>query len=137
MQRDFLFHELYDALDAQHCAICHLSLRNVQRYLDGFLYERVNDPGTRTELIEARGFCPVHGWQLKKIRDSATGIAIVYRHLLEEFYEAFVSRTGRELVSAGGARWLPWATPPNAEAARDIRAWLEPRVPCQACNDQW
>jgi hypothetical protein len=135
VKRDTLFHAVHGALDPEHCAVCHLSLESVRRFLDGFLYERVNDPWAREELIQARGFCPVHGWQLRSFRDSPTGVAIVYHHLLAEFYRAFTNRTEQRAVAAA-SRWLPWS-PSTAEAGRDVSRWLEPRVPCPACADQW
>ncbi len=137
MQRDQLFAAVYEALDFQHCAVCSLSLKGVQRFIDGFLYERVNDPWVRNTLIESRGFCPAHSWQLSGGFDSATGIAIVYRHLLEEFSHAFADRTERQAVGADGSRWFPWSDPANHTAAREIRTWLVPRTPCPACTDQW
>lgn len=137
MQRDSLFFPLYDAFDPEHCAICHLGLHNVQRFLDTYLYERITDSWSRAEFIAARGFCAVHGWQLGRSRDSATGVTIIYEHLLREFSRVFGSRTGQHLVEAGGNRRFPWAERPNNEAARALRGWLEPQQPCPACRSQW
>lgn len=137
MQRDSLFCALYHAFDPGHCAICHLSLHGVQRFLDGYLYERVNDSWSREEFIAARRFCAVHGWQLGRGLDSASGVTLLYEHLLRAFSQAFDDRTGQRLVEAGGARWFPWAARPNVETARALRDWLEPERPCPACKDQW
>lgn len=133
-----LFHALLAALDRDHCPICHLSLESVRRFLWGFLYEGVNDPWFREELIAARGFCPAHSWSLPAFFNSATGVAIVYRHLLEEFRRAFTATGGQQAVGAGGGRrWLPRAGQARQEAAQGIRAWLVGRRPCPACREQW
>lgn len=55
----------------------------MQRHVGSFLHEQVNDPGTREELLASRGFCQRHAWALVPFHD-ALGVAIVYRHLLQE-----------------------------------------------------
>jgi hypothetical protein len=137
MQRDLMFHHVYEALDRDRCAICHVSVEAVEKYLWTFLYEGVNDPWFREVFIDARGFCPVHAWRLPAFHNSATGVAIVYRHLLQEFLDAFASQTERAAVGSGGRRWRPWGTASNVEAARGIERWQAPRVPCPACRAQW
>jgi hypothetical protein len=136
VQRDQLFHAVYHALDAQHCAICHLSLQGVERLLSGFLYERVNDPWTRDDLLASRGFCAAHAWRLTGVLDSQTGIAIVYHHLLQEFHDAFLERAARRLTQPVGLRLSLFGSA-NGESGRSLAAWLTPRKPCLACSDQW
>lgn len=137
MQRDQLFYAVYAALDPTHCAICRLCVTGAQRFLDGFLYERVNDPWSRTAFIEARGFCATHAWQLATIFDCATGTAIVYRHLIEQFHQAFIDLTSERALVAAGRRVLSGRRTRRGTLARAVRAWLEPRRPCPACSDQW
>ncbi|MDR7484540.1 MAG: DUF6062 family protein [Armatimonadota bacterium] len=137
MQRDQLFHVVYEALDAQHCAICHLCVTGTRRFLDGFLYERVNDPWSRSAFIDARGFCAAHAWQLSTIFDCATGIAIVYRHLLDEFRRACVALASEPALAATGRRVLPRSRARRGSLSRAVGAWLQPRRPCPACSDQW
>jgi hypothetical protein len=138
VQRDALFHGVYRALHRDHCAVCQVSLETVDRFLWGFLYERVNDPWTRADLIAARGFCSTHAWQLSRVRDSATGIAIVYRHLLEEFLEAFTTMTAQQWAASVGRRRRSLFGPQDEEVlAREVGQWLERRRPCLACQSQW
>lgn len=138
MQRDALFHGVYRALHADRCAVCELSLEAVARYLWGFLYERVNDPWSRADFIAARGFCSTHAWQLARGRDSATGLSIVYRHLLEEFGEALSVILARQLAVGASQRWRALFGPQHGEAlAREVGQWLERRRPCLACQQQW
>ncbi len=76
--------ELVSVLDEAGCPICCLAARGVSRSLDGLSHESVNDPGVRTELRAARGFCNFHAWQfVEQVRDGL-GTAIIYADLLED-----------------------------------------------------
>ncbi|MDR7542699.1 MAG: DUF6062 family protein [Armatimonadota bacterium] len=136
MQHDQLFLAVYHALDWQHCAVCHLSVQGVERLIDGFLYERVNDPWTREDLLASRGFCAAHAWRLTHILDSQTGIAIVYRHLLQEFYDTFITEAAGRVSQPVGLR-LALFGGSNGGLGRSLSAWLTPQRPCLACADQW
>ena len=48
--RDTLYYELQDALQAGGCPLCRLGGRAGIRYLDTLNYEGVNDPGLRRAL---------------------------------------------------------------------------------------
>ncbi len=137
MRHDQLFHAIYGALHQQQCGICAQALRGVQRFLDGYMYERVNDPWSRSELINARGFCNTHAWQLTQGFDSASGLTILYHHLLTEFIDAFARSIAAAPVSSGGRRMLALLGGQSHPGAREIREWLAPRTPCPACTDQW
>ncbi len=78
MKRDMLFHRLLDALGEKACPVCHICKDAVDRYLNGLLYEQVNDPGLRQSLIRSKGFCRQHAWALTRAGDSL-GIAILYK----------------------------------------------------------
>ncbi|MDR7417647.1 MAG: DUF6062 family protein [Armatimonadota bacterium] len=136
MRRDQLFHAVYQALDAERCGICAQALNGVQRFLDSFMYERVTDSWTREEFIRARGFCNTHAWQLARGLTNASGLTILYHHLLHDFVEAYrrmvaaapVSPAGRSMAALFGGRPEP--------RAREIGDWLAPRASCPACADQ-
>ncbi len=132
-----LFFAFFNALGPEQCAICRLSVDGVKRFFANFFYERVNDPWIRDDFIGARGFCTTHAWQMTGIIDSATGVAIIYRHLMEEFCAAFVRATSQQPVGTGARLWRPWAATPSQDAARDVQGWLRPQKPCLACADQW
>jgi hypothetical protein len=136
MQRDQLFHAVYEALSPGHCAICSLSLKGVQRFLDGFMYERVNDPWSREELIRARGFCAGHAWWLTRIQNSPSGVAILYRHLLEEFRNAFARSVAQRPAAASASGLMALLGNSRSDMAREIGEWLVPRRSCPACEDQ-
>jgi len=75
----------FDVLEAcaePGCPLCRLSERKVNRYLDGIMYEYVNDPGTRGQLRRSLGYCNEHAWRLPETGGGpALGIAIIYRDL--------------------------------------------------------
>lgn len=56
-----------DALLADGCPICTLLFAGMQKYLYWFLYESVNDAHIRKRLLESKGFCREHAWQLYQI----------------------------------------------------------------------
>ena len=76
-----VYYELRDSLGGPSCALCSLALRSMRRYFDALGYERVNDPGIRSAVRAARGFCEVHGRMLREARD-ALGTAIIHRDVL-------------------------------------------------------
>ena len=59
------------------CPICELGNATVNKYIDGMLYENVNDPGLRKKLARRKGLCSLHGELLLKHGD-ALGIAIIH-----------------------------------------------------------
>ena len=72
------YYEVLDAIkDNDCCPLCKLEAESVRRYLDSVLYEAVNDPDTRAELIRSRGYCKQHTHTLAKL-GNALGITIIY-----------------------------------------------------------
>lgn len=85
------YYEVLEALrDAKGCPLCRLGARGVERYLDSLLYESVNDPGVRAELVRARGYCTQHAHKLARM-GNAFGISILYQDqvkLVSEFLDS-------------------------------------------------
>jgi hypothetical protein len=81
MGRHTPFFELQVALEEPGCAICALTLRNLERFFAGLVYEKINDISLRAAIRGAAGFCAAHGAMLREAR-SALGIAIVQRDVL-------------------------------------------------------
>ena len=85
--------------------MCSLLTRGAERALDGLMYEQVNDPVTRERLVASHGFCNWHAWLLPRIANSASGVAIIYRHLLEVALDALeAARRHRRNGAAQGRR---------------------------------
>lgn len=81
-ERHSAYFNLRDALEQPGCAICTLVTQRVAKNLEGLLYERVNDPGTRQKLRSSWGFCYRHAWELCRIGDGF-GVGLLYQDLLK------------------------------------------------------
>ncbi|HEY64102.1 MAG TPA: hypothetical protein G4O02_05975 [Caldilineae bacterium] len=122
------YDELLEALGERGCPICWLGRRVSERYLDGVLYEAVNDPGMRERFREAYGLCEPHARQLARIRSGNLGIAILYRDVLWTLLRELGDEEGQP------RRYIPW---PRATA--EPFSWedrLVPRGRCPACVQQ-
>jgi hypothetical protein len=86
-ERHTLYFEVLDAVrEAKGCPLCHLEADRMRRYLDGILYEFVNDSGVRAELARSKGFCHTHAHMLLGVEGPrALGIAILYRDQVHQF----------------------------------------------------
>ncbi|MDQ7844126.1 MAG: DUF6062 family protein [Armatimonadota bacterium] len=115
---DLVFARVEEALAAGGCPICRIGDESAARFLWGYLYERVNDPASRRELIDSRGFCARHAWALVPLRDTM-GVAILYRHLLQDL--------------AAGIRRAAASRPRRARSSLRLRAALRPSGECPAC----
>jgi len=89
MEKHQTYFNLLEALE-EGCPICFLIKKAVGGFMDNFLYECVNDTGTRQEIKAAQGFCNRHAWQLRKLGDGF-GQAIVYHNLMEDALKLIVS----------------------------------------------
>ena len=104
--RDTLYYELQDALQAGGCPLCRIGERAGIRYLDTLNYEGVNDPGLRRALRSARGLCHGHAWQWTHLRGSPLGVAIVYQNLVKDLIDTLES--SEPIVARGrGSRRQP------------------------------
>lgn len=69
MEKHILFFELFDSLELDECPICHLINKRINQFIDGFLYESVNDPKIREDIDNAQGYCNYHVWKLQSAGD--------------------------------------------------------------------
>jgi hypothetical protein len=92
---------------AKGCAFCELEADAAHRRLDSLLYESVNDPGVRDDLLRSRGYCPRHAHLLLGFGDGL-GTAILYRdqvRLFLEFLGGIRKEKARLLKDRPSARW--------------------------------
>jgi Family of unknown function (DUF6062) len=82
--KSFTYFALLETFDKNGCPVCRFMTECSVSYLDGLLYEQVNDVGIRRKLRDARGFCNWHAWQSSKIAGSALGVAIIANDLITE-----------------------------------------------------
>lgn len=100
------YFNLLDAFRVAGCPVCTLLEQEVRRALGALLYEQVNDPFTWDRLVGSHGFCNWHAWMLPGVNNSASGVALIYHHLLNETLER-VSETLREIHSRSRCRSWP------------------------------
>ena len=127
------YFQLLDAFREPGCPVCRIVEAGALKALDSLMYEQVNDPGTRDRLVAAHGFCNWHAWMLPRVPNSALGVAVIYRHLLQN-----------TLDRLQGARQAPAAGMPSSglyERLLGVRrdpppllAWRRKKAPCHLCT---
>lgn len=80
------FFQLMEACAGSECPICRLARLRLERYFEGLLYEKVNDPELRRRFRSAGGFCNPHSFQFLGFHDGLAG-SILYRDLLNTWLE--------------------------------------------------
>jgi hypothetical protein len=83
------YHKLCEALNAPGCAICRLIVEISQRMLSSLFHECVNDPSTRAWLQASSGFCNLHAWMAARMRDTESGLGIIYETILDVAIKRF------------------------------------------------
>lgn len=111
--------ELYQAFEQPGCPVCRLVEQSVHAFIEGLMYEYVNEPATHFAVRNARGFCATHAWHaLEQINASALGIALLYeglvRNLLDDMGQVKAGDGRRQVVQAAQA--------------------LAPKGPCPICE---
>ena len=77
------YFDLLDTFEEPGCPLCNRIRKLSRNFLDSLYYERVTDVGTRVNLRKSKGFCNFHAWMSTEIRNSGSGIAIIYKDLLD------------------------------------------------------
>jgi hypothetical protein len=111
------YHDLLADLQRPGCPICHGADRAVWRYLDGLLWESVNDAGVRMGLRASHGYCRAHSVMFLRVADAhvgSHGLAI----LLEDLLMHVVADAELEA---------------SAKNRRRGSGPLRPEAPCSAC----
>lgn len=71
-----------DAMSESGCPLCSISRKRVDKMIDNFLYESVNNGDIRIHLRENFGFCCQHAWTVKKAGSNMSQ-GIIYQDLTE------------------------------------------------------
>ncbi len=90
------YYTVLESFEEKGCPICHLLEKSLERYLEGLLYDSVNDPKTREVVRKSKGFCNLHAWRLKKIGDGL-GTAIIYKDILDKLFSQMKTVLPEEL----------------------------------------
>ncbi len=65
------------------CPVCTVVLEYLDRLIDNWDYEGFTDVAHRYELINSRGFCPLHTWQLAQ-RSNGFRLGLIYNEILTD-----------------------------------------------------
>lgn len=74
---------LRTACGQEGCPVCTVVLEYLDRSIDNWEYEGFSDVRHRYELIDSRGFCPLHTWQLAQ-RSNAFRLGLIYNEILTD-----------------------------------------------------
>ena len=74
------------ACEHEGCPVCTLVFESVQHFMDTWQYEGFTDVEHRHLLIQSRGFCPLHTWQLAQ-SNAPFQLAVVYQEVLTEILD--------------------------------------------------
>jgi hypothetical protein len=133
MTRTMSFYDLRDALAQSGCAVCRLKTDAADRFLDGLLWESVNDPHKRRKIRRAQGFCYEHSWAL--VRTSASlGVALIARDVLQDLLKTMEGGTFQAMppLSLRRVQEALDSKQPAAATAEFV-SQLESRTDCPAC----
>ena len=125
------YFELVDACKEDGCPVCFLVAKISLRSLDNLMWERVNDPSTRNDLVASQGFCNWHAWMILQVPHSQSGTAILHEHLVREQTEILkrlerMHRAGRPWKRLLRRLFSPFDRP-TAVSGR------EKKTPCPIC----
>lgn len=136
MGRTKSYYDLRDALAAPGCPVCRVSNVAVEAFLDGLIYEKVNNPVLRQAMREARGFCARHAWGLVR-HGAALGSAIMMRDVLRTLQRTLTEARYRSTPMFSLTRVQESVNPqqPRASTAEIVEA-LSPQSPCPVCADE-
>ncbi len=96
------------------CPICHYGRMSGRKYLDGVMYESVNDFGLRQRLVSNMGFCAFHSQEILTFPGTKLGAAIIEQAMLKEALRRMdATSPGRNSFFSRGAKNPPAAAAPD------------------------
>jgi hypothetical protein len=102
------------ASQSEGCPVCTVVLERIARSMDTWSYEGFTDVGHRQQVIRARGFCPLHTWQLAQ-RNNAFQLGVVYENILSDLLEELEDEQEQIPAKKSGRNWQ-----------REIKQLLQP-----------
>ena len=86
------------------CPICHYGRQAGHAFLEGLLYESVNDFGLRQQLGQSLGFCAFHSQEMLRFPGTRLGAAILEQAMLKEALHRINDQTPARRSLLGGRR---------------------------------
>jgi Family of unknown function (DUF6062) len=96
---------LQRACQQEGCPVCTVVLAQVTRAMETWSYDGFTDVEQREKVTRARGFCPLHTWQLAQ-RNNAFQLAIVYENILSTLNEDIDQQRQSLPPESAGRDWL-------------------------------
>ncbi len=96
---------------APGCPICHYGRQTGHAFLEGLLYESVNDFGLRQQLTQSLGFCASHSREMLSFPGTRLGAAILEQAMLKEALRRAQAQTPARRSLLGGRRNHDAASP--------------------------
>lgn len=127
------YYDLRHALTQPGCALCRLLARNADNYIEGVLWELVNDGETRHNLKKSRGYCRDHAWMLVRY-GASLGVAVMMEDVLKTLLQVLeVANFTPQPTSSLSRVWQKWNPNQTSEATADLVTDLSPQIPCPVC----
>ena len=101
---------LFQACEREGCPLCLVTLERMERVMDFWQYEWVSEMENRQVLIQSKGFCSRHTWQLTQLTSvpAPFALAMVYRSVLPDLLEDVERGLAQTQASRGSARGHFW-----------------------------
>ncbi len=127
--KPFSYFDLIETFPTGGCAVCKLTARDVEQFIDSQLYEYVNTPDTHAAMRASRGLCAEHSAHLMNYGASVLGIALLHSGIVNELLKI----TDASPLLSGGSAFarLRGDIRKSATALADK---LMPSAPCAACE---
>ena len=136
MAKDPIYYKLLEACKQPGCPACRVIIGIVDRFLDGFFYESVNDIPLRSELRKSYGFCKTHAWRLLDGEaGNALGIAIIYHDVLTNVLRALPGN-GQPGKPPSPASLLSRFSRQAGDIVKNAIQAITPKQPCPACIER-
>src|SRR6185295_5514148 len=123
------YYDLRQAFGEPGCALCRLLAQAADSYIDGVLWELVNDPELRQELNQTRGYCREHAWLLVR-HGASLGAAIMMKDIIDTLLR--VAEAGKFEPPAFSLRQLFNSAQPSSATAK-LAADLAAQAFCPVC----
>lgn len=122
------YYDLRQAFGEPACALCRLLAQAADSYIDGILWELVNDPELREELNRTRGYCREHSWLLVRY-GASLGAAIMMKDIIDTLQR--VAATAKFEPRSFSLRQI--FNPAHPGGGAGLAADLAPQASCPVC----
>ncbi len=114
---------LQKACQREGCPVCTVILEHIDMVMRSWSYEGFTDVEHRQKVAQARGFCPLHTWQLAQ-RNNAFPLAVIYENVLAAMEQELQQKLSSLPHATSNGGWLAPLkhmlqshTPSSAESA--------------------